>query len=600
MESLTIPMMTNGAMKHTDQAPSSLRIALLAEGTYPYFPGGVSVWCDRTVRGLAPHRFSIYAIVANSDLEQTWELPENVDNLISISLWGDGAGTLSSVGPPNDLNAPEKTDIVRGEPGGEPPASPRRRRRSGARINLGRTNPPAAMGSEDADVARAFEQLATSLVDPDDGLSFLDALHQLFDLSQAQSSAPRLRTLSSVESLLAAMKSQRSRNRPSSTSGEVSVADALLVLDLIDRQLRPLFEPPPQVDLCHATSNGLAILPALGAYWSFGTPLVLSEHGIYLRERYLSYDASTFTRPVRATMLRFFKHLSWVGYQVAAAVAPVCDYNCQWLEANGCDPEQIRRIYNGVDVADIGGNGAEPEAPTLVWMGRIDPLKDVETLLKTFARVHREMPEARLRIFGATTKENQNYRRRCQDLASSLELDDSVTFEGHTNSVLEAYRSGHVVLLTSISEGFPYSLIEAMAAGKATVATDVGGVREATGSAGIVVPPQDPERMADACLSLLRDASLRQIVGRAARERILSRFTMDESLALYRELYREVTEDASRAPIKEYPGPSDEEFMEELAMQLIESPIGPFMKSDIDAKRGRGRRVSEGAEGLAS
>jgi hypothetical protein len=179
-------------------------------------------------------------------------------------------------------------------------------------------------------------------------------------------------------------------------------------------------------------------------------------------------------------------------------------------------------------------------------------------------------------------------------------LDDSVTFEGHTNSVLEAYRSGHVVLLTSISEGFPYSLIEAMAAGKATVATDVGGVREATGSAGIVVPPQDPERMADACLSLLRDASLRQIVGRAARERILSRFTMDESLALYRELYREVTEDASRAPIKEYPGPSDEEFMEELAMQLIESPIGPFMKSDIDAKRGRGRRVSEGAEGLAS
>jgi len=112
---------------------------------------------------------------------------------------------------------------------------------------------------------------------------------------------------------------------------------------------------------------------------------VLSEHGIYLRERYLSYDASTFTRPVRATMLRFFKHLSWVGYQVAAAVAPVCDYNCQWLEANGCDPEQIRRIYNGVDVADIGGNGAEPEAPTLVWMGRIDPLKDVETLLKTFA-----------------------------------------------------------------------------------------------------------------------------------------------------------------------------------------------------------------------
>ncbi len=593
-------MMTNAAMKHTDQSLSSLRIALLNEGTYPYFPGGVSVWCDQIVRGLAPHRFSIYAIVASSDLELTWELPENVDNLISISLWGDDAGTLSSVGPSNDLNAPENTDIGRSGPAGEPRDSRRPRQRSGARINRRRTSLPAALESGGADVARAFEQLASSLVDPDGGLRFLDALHQLFDLSQAQSSAPRLRTVSSVESLLAAMKSLRSRSRPSSTSGEVSVADALLVLDLIDRQLRPLFLPPPRVDLCHATSNGLALLPALGAYWTFGTPLVLSEHGIYLRERYLSYDASTFTRPVRATMLRFFKHLSWVGYQVAAAVAPVCDYNCLWLEANGCDPERIRRIYNGVDATDFSGIVAEPEVPTLVWVGRIDPLKDVETLLNTFARVHREMPEARLRIFGAATKENQKYLRRCRDLASSLELDDSVTFEGHTDSVLEAYHSGHVVLLTSISEGFPYTLIEAMAAGKATVATDVGGVREATGGAGIVVAPQDPERMADACLTLLRDATLRQTVGRVARERVLSRFTLGESLAVYRDLYREVTEDAAHAAIRERPGRRDEELMEKFALQLVESSIGPFMENDIDAKGGSDQMVTEGAGGLAS
>jgi len=100
-----------------------------------------------------------------------------------------------------------------------------------------------------------------------------------------------------------------------------------------------------------------------------------------------------------------------------------------------------------------------------------------------------------------------------------------VTFEGHVESVLDAYHAGDVVLLTSISEGFPYTLIEAMAAGKATVATDVGGVREATGGAGIIVPPRDPQRMADACLIFLNDIGLRNLVGRAARERILSRFT---------------------------------------------------------------------------
>jgi len=118
----------------------------------------------------------------------------------------------------------------------------------------------------------------------------------------------------------------------------VTVADACLALDLIERQLRPLFEPPPVVDLCHATSNGLAVLPGLGAYWTYGTPLIISEHGIYLRERYLSINAFTYSRPVRSILLSFFKHLTWAGYQVAKAMAPGSEYNVLWLEANGCDP----------------------------------------------------------------------------------------------------------------------------------------------------------------------------------------------------------------------------------------------------------------------
>src|ERR1035441_632562 len=73
----------------TDQEQQCLRVALLTEGTYPYHPGGVSVWCDQLVRGMAPHRFTIYSIVAASDLHPTWDLPDNVDALHSIALWGD-------------------------------------------------------------------------------------------------------------------------------------------------------------------------------------------------------------------------------------------------------------------------------------------------------------------------------------------------------------------------------------------------------------------------------------------------------------------------------------------------------------------------------
>jgi hypothetical protein len=116
---------------------------------------------------------------------------------------------------------------------------------------------------------------------------------------------------------------------------------------------------------------------------------------------------------------------------------------------------------------------------------------------------------------------------------------------------VDAYHSGHIVLLTSISEGFPYTLIEAMAAGKPTVATDVGGVREATGDAGFIVPPQNPEKTAEACLLLLSDPGLRQTLGHAARTRILSMFTLEQSLAIFGDLYREVTGRISSALVLE-------------------------------------------------
>ena len=99
------------------------------------------------------------------------------------------------------------------------------------------------------------------------------------------------------------------------------------------------------------------------------------------------------------------------------------------------------------------------------------------------------------------------------------------------------------MLLTSISEGFPYSLLEAMAAGRATVATDVGGVKEATGDAGIVVAPRRHRGpLPAAAVRLLLDAELRRSLGQAARQRILSLFTVEQSMAHFRDVYRQVTE----------------------------------------------------------
>jgi hypothetical protein len=95
-----------------------------------------------------------------------------------------------------------------------------------------------------------------------------------------------------------------------------------------------------------------------------------------------------------------------------------------------------------------------------------------------------------------------------------------------------------VVVLCSVSEGFPYTLIEAMACGRPCVATDVGGVSEALGDdAGLIVPPRNPAALADACLRLLRDERLRKTIGTAARARALEHFTVDRAISAFDEMY---------------------------------------------------------------
>ena len=323
--------------------------------------------------------------------------------------------------------------------------------------------------------------------------------------------------------------------------GRLTLAEALEAAAMLDHMLRPLSAPPVRCDVVHSSMNGLSMLVAMAAKWRYGTPVVMSEHGIYLRERYLAYLKDKAAHAVKVLVLGFFRALAGGGYLIADAIAAHSFYNRRWQLHNGADPGRMWTMYNGVSPEDFPVAQSEPAVPTIVFMGRIDPIKDIHTLIRAFATVRMRIPEAKLRIFGTTPLGGEAYASSCRRLIADLELTDAATLEGAVSSPVEAYHAATVVALTSISEGFPYSVIEAMACGRPLVCTNVGGVAEAVSDGGFVVTPRDYNGVAQACLRLLDDAELRQQMAVAARSRVMDMFTLAHSLEAYREVYAGIT-----------------------------------------------------------
>jgi glycosyltransferase involved in cell wall biosynthesis len=463
-------------------------VTMLTEGTYPHAHGGVSTWCDQLVRGMPEVDFQVVSLTGGGREPVTWEMPRNVYRHTAFPLWG-----------------PE-------------PARRRLPRRERERF-LG-----------------VYEHLLLSILDPSAGCDFGAALDGLAGYARAGQLTAALRSESALRSLMwtwAMPHLELSAARP-------TVHDALTALDLLEHTLRPLAARIPDDSIAHAVSGGLATLPALAAQHFDGVPFLLTEHGIYLRERYLWYRGEAQRAPVKALMLGFYRELSSLGYRRADLITPCNQYNRRWERRGGAPDDRVRTVYNGVDPHAFPDAGPEPEVPTIAWAGRVDPIKDLRTLIRAYAMVRAELPDVRLRLFGGVPAGGEAYRTRMEKLAAELGVVDGISWEGRVSDVARAYASGSVVLLSSISEGFPFSLIEAMSCGRATVSTDVGGVREAVGDTGLVVPPREPALMAEATLGLLRDAGRRAELGRLARQRVVDRFTLRRSVDAFRRIYREL------------------------------------------------------------
>ncbi len=212
----------------------------------------------------------------------------------------------------------------------------------------------------------------------------------------------------------------------------------------------------------------------------------------------------------------------------------------------GLEAEAAARCHVIYDGADLPASGAEhaPVKPVddlssarlLVYVGRMDPYKNVPLLVEAFARIREACPfPVRLKVIGPKDPRYPEAERR----AAELGVADGIAFTGFVTEaeLAEAYRTADLLTHPSRYEGFGLQLVEAMAAGTPVLCTDGGSQPEVAGDAAVIVPADDPAAFADAAVAILRSPERQEKLRRLGKVRA-ARFSWDatarETLMLYR------------------------------------------------------------------
>ncbi len=486
---------------------SDVDVLLTTEGTYPFVTGGVSTWAHQLVTGLAEKRFVVYSVVANPNAPLRYDPPSNVAHLVQVPLWGT-------------------EDAAEFNP--RPGWIARRLRRPGPRFAT--------------DFLPAYERLVVSVAlgegGPDELVAALCALSSYAERYSLKLAMRDARTWRLFRDTLAVHPLYR----------KLTTYEAIDLARTVYRYLGPLDYPTELPGVVHASAAAFCAIPAVVLRERWGVPFLLTEHGVYYRERLIALGRNATNSPYRVFLSNFYAAVVAMAYSRADLVAPVARFNATWEMRLGVDEERIHPIPNGVDPArfPVGRPAGGGDGPlTLVAVARLERLKDIHTLLRAFAIVRTRLPEVRLSIHGPES--DPAYARSCYALAEQLGLGSSATFHGPTNDVGRALDQGDIAVLSSISEGFPFAAVEALMAGRPMVATEVGGVPEVVVPPyGRLVTPGRPLDLAEAICELAGDRNGLAGKGELARQAMLDAYTLDAFLDGYRGLYDEVRHRAGR------------------------------------------------------
>ncbi len=452
-------------------------IALLLEGTFPYVSGGVSSWVNQIIKAYPEYRFAV--VFLGSRLqdygEMKYALPDNIVHFEAHYLY-DAHAKPPVLAEAGDPAVAEQVVLLH-----------------------------QSFGFVQDNTACVFAQMAKLLKQGE--------INEAFFLHSRQ--AWQFITQSYQEyctdpSFIDYFWTVRAMHEP------------IWAMEKIAANLIP-------VRAYHTVSTGYAGL--LGGLLKVrtGKPLILSEHGIYTKERKIDLYQSAWIRDnrnvfekdptevsyFRELWVRFYSSLGRLCYHQADRITALYEANRQRQISDGAPAELTRVIPNGIDLARFQTLRAKRPGtppPVLCLIGRVVSIKDVKTFIRMMRSVINRMPDAEGWIAGPED-EDAGYVQECRDLVISLGLNEKVKFLGFQKVEVILEKIG-LVVLSSISEALPLVVLEGYAAGVPALTTDVGACSQlvygltpedkALGAAGAVVRIADPQAMAAAAIELLR------------------------------------------------------------------------------------------------
>jgi glycosyltransferase involved in cell wall biosynthesis len=485
-------------------------VLFFCEGTYPYVSGGVSSWIHQLITGMPELKFGILYLATsqNAERELKYQLPPNVEEMIEFYLYDFVDFPRSTAGSKAQAWA-DVSPFLRGLFAGQGDSFGKAYR---------------AVCGEDGMPALSYQDLTRSK-------ESWDLLVEVY----------------------------------SNNFKHASFSDFFWSWRYAHYPLYKLFSAHiPKAKVYHAVTTGwCGLLGAIGAR-RHNRPLLLTEHGLYVNERRIEISQADWIfvdaprqgqlevglGTFKELWINLFMGLGRVTYQEADQIFTLFEGNRKLQVEFGAPAERIQIVPNGVNIPVL----ANPPSRALSrdnsrfrvgFVGRIVPIKDVKTLIKSARIVAQQIPDVEFYLCGPYD-EDPEYFGECQTLVDALGLRQTVKFMGAVD-VKTYYPCFDVQVLTSISEGQPLVILEGFCSGLPCVASDVGACSEmingrgaedqALGPAGLVTWVGNPRQTAEAILKLHADPGLRQRMGQAGKSRVERFYNQSDLLNNYKQIY---------------------------------------------------------------